>query len=660
MKKLELTQFLEAKFLGKVETSPSNKQYAFLVSEAKVDKNTYHHSLYLGDEHGRKKLRSLGKNNGYLFLEEDKLLLDLQKNKEEEEHLKKEAKKQFYYLNTETNKLSKAFTLPFRASLEARINDHVVLVSSMMTKDEHILLEGTKEQRETYLKEEKEASLYEDINQIPYYFNGQNFTTEKRKQVFLYDLKEDHIKPLLPKEFSLGTYLVSKDKKTIYYTGKDLEEVMTYTSKIYAYDIEEDKHSVLYDQLDYSIVKLEELEGKLLIAAKDMKTYGLNQNPDFYTLEDGQMTLLRKFGQAIGNTVGSDMRLLGSSQSFVDKDTLYFVSTMDDHCEVFSLNLKGELNSVFTMPGAIDGLFKVNQQVLLIGMKDQKLQELYQVDFEEKSLIMQTRLNSYTLQDTYIAKPKKLVLTKEQHEVTGFVLLPKDYQQDKTYPAILDIHGGPKTVYGSIYYHEMQYWANQGYIVFFANPRGSDGKGDQFADIRGKYGSIDYEDLMDFTDLVLKKYPAIDQENLFVTGGSYGGFMTNWIVGHTNRFKAAVTQRSISNWLSFYGTSDIGYFFASDQTDGHPLKDMDKLYEQSPIKYAMNIHTPLLFIHSDKDHRCPMEQAQQLYAVLKTNKVETKLIWFKEETHELSRSGKPKARIKRLKDITNWFEDHLG
>jgi dipeptidyl aminopeptidase/acylaminoacyl peptidase len=192
----------------------------------------------------------------------------------------------------------------------------------------------------------------------------------------------------------------------------------------------------------------------------------------------------------------------------------------------------------------------------------------------------------------------------------------------------------------------------------FANPRGSDGKGNEFADIRGKYGTIDYEDLMDFLDACLEKAPAINQDKLYVTGGSYGGFMTNWIVGHTNRFKAAATQRSISNWLSFYGTSDIGYYFASDQADGHPIHDLDKLYEQSPIKYAMHIKTPLLFIHSDKDHRCPIEQAQQLYAILKTNHVDTKLVWVKDENHELSRSGKPQARIKRLKEITEWFKNH--
>jgi dipeptidyl aminopeptidase/acylaminoacyl peptidase len=292
----------------------------------------------------------------------------------------------------------------------------------------------------------------------------------------------------------------------------------------------------------------------------------------------------------------------------------------------------------------------------MVAMHKQNLQEIYRL--EDGILEEVSKFNEEVFTGKYLAKPEEIIVNKITHTVKGFALLPEGYNPNQKYPLLLDIHGGPKTVYGQVYYHEMQYWVNQGYIVIFANPRGSDGKGDKFADIRGTYGTIDYEDLMDFVDRAIDIYPGIDEKEMYVTGGSYGGFMTNWIVGHTNRFKAAATQRSISNWISFYGTSDIGYYFASDQTAGHPILDLENLYRQSPIKYAMHIQTPLLFIHSDKDYRCPMEQAQQLYAVLKTRGVDTELIWFKDENHELSRGGKPQARIKRIKDITNWFKNH--
>jgi acylaminoacyl-peptidase len=135
--------------------------------------------------------------------------------------------------------------------------------------------------------------------------------------------------------------------------------------------------------------------------------------------------------------------------------------------------------------------------------------------------------------------------------------------------------------------------------------------------------------------------------------------MTNWIVGHTDRFRAAVTQRSISNWGSFYGTSDIGYYFADEEVGGEPWRNLDHFWEKSPMKYVENIKTPLLIIHSEEDYRCPMEQAEQLFVALKRLKKETMLVRFPGENHELSRSGKPRHRIERLNHILGWFKKHL-
>ena len=164
---------------------------------------------------------------------------------------------------------------------------------------------------------------------------------------------------------------------------------------------------------------------------------------------------------------------------------------------------------------------------------------------------------------------------------------------------------------------------------------------------------------MTFTDEAIKRYDQIDPDKLAIYGGSYGGFMTNWAIGHTDRFKAAVSQRSISNWTSFYGVSDIGYYFGSDQTGADPWDDMDKMWDESPIKYADKANTPTLFIHADSDYRCPLEQGLQMYNKLKLNGVDTRMVVFHGENHELSRSGKPRARVKRLAEIKSWFEKHL-
>lgn len=657
MDKINKETLLDFNFLNGLKVSPGERRAAFTVANAMEEKNAYHHTLYTYEDGEVTRHRKLYENSGFVFLDDDTLLLDLQKNKSEKTDLKEKSKKSIYRYNVGDRTLEKAFTLPIPAGIEDVIDETTLLLSANLTVEDHVLYEEEKK-RDDYLKEKKKAALYEDIDELPYYFNGMGFRTGKNKQLFLYDIESGKLTRLMDKNFSIGNHLLSDDKTRIYYTGDADEKVMSFYTRIFQLDLNTMTHTVLYDKLDYSVNGLFEIKGTLVAAAKDMQDYGLNQNADFFKVEDGEMKLLSRHGESIGNTIGTDVRLSGSKSTFVDDDTLYFISTIDDHSEITALSLDGRIHTEYEMNGSIDGMQRLGDEAIMIAMEGTGLQELYTYDFATKTTGSVSAFNENVLKNKYVAEPKEVIVRKANHEVKGWVLLPKDYDPEKKYPAILDIHGGPKTVYGPIFYHEMQHWASEGYIVMFANPRGSDGKGNAFADIRGKYGTIDYEDLMDFTDTVIDAYPAVDEKRLFVTGGSYGGFMTNWIVGHTNRFKAAATQRSISNWGSFYGTSDIGYFFASDQTDGHPLKDRDKLFEQSPIKYAMDMKTPLLFIHSDKDYRCPMEQAQQLYAVLKNNGVDTKLVWFKEETHELSRSGKPQARIKRLTDITGWFDTH--
>lgn len=160
---------------------------------------------------------------------------------------------------------------------------------------------------------------------------------------------------------------------------------------------------------------------------------------------------------------------------------------------------------------------------------------------------------------------------------------------------------------------------------------------------------------MDFTDAVLSRYPQIDPKRVAVTGGSYGGFMTNWIIGHTNRFACAASQRSISNWLSFYGVSDIGFYFATDQGDANPFDNAEKLWAHSPLRFAKEVTTPTLFIHSAEDYRCPMPEGMQMYTALMDRGIPARLCYFRGENHELSRSGKPKHRIRRLQEMTEWF-----
>jgi dipeptidyl aminopeptidase/acylaminoacyl peptidase len=269
-----------------------------------------------------------------------------------------------------------------------------------------------------------------------------------------------------------------------------------------------------------------------------------------------------------------------------------------------------------------------------------------------------TKLNAKALRGKYIAKPERLNIISHKREIRGFVYKPIDFKPGKKYPTILYIHGGPKSDLGPVFFHHFQYWCSEGYMVICCDPFGSDGRGSEFADMRGKYGMDDYEDFMNFCDAAMEKYPEIDTKNFFETGISYGGFMTNWIIGHTDRFTACVSQAPVTNWISM-SISDIGAGFAYNQCDGTPWDGgLEKVWRASPLKYADKVKTPTLFIHAINDYRCPLPESLQMFAALKAFGVETKCFLIRGESHSLFEIGSPVHRVRYLKEMTKWFEQH--
>ncbi len=245
-------------------------------------------------------------------------------------------------------------------------------------------------------------------------------------------------------------------------------------------------------------------------------------------------------------------------------------------------------------------------------------------------------------------------------KIQGWVMAPVGLQPNRHYPLILNIHGGPYGMYGNEFDLEFQVLAAQGWAVLFTNPRGSTGYGQEFEHaVTGDLGGKAYEDLMRGVDAALGRYPWVDTQRLGVAGGSYGGFMTNWVLGHTERFAAAVTDRSISNWLSFYGTADIPSWVEVEHGDP-PWKSPLRLWEDSPLAYADRIKTPTLIIHSELDFRVPVSQAEELHRALMRRGVATLFIRFPGEGHDLSRSGQPLHRLERLRWMVRWFQKYLG
>jgi len=245
------------------------------------------------------------------------------------------------------------------------------------------------------------------------------------------------------------------------------------------------------------------------------------------------------------------------------------------------------------------------------------------------------------------------------NDLQGWIIKPPQFDTKKKYPSILEIHGGPLTQYGFNFMHEFNFLAAQGYVVHFSNPRGGRGYGEAHAGaIHGAWGTADYADLMAWTDYI-SQLPYIDPNRMGVTGGSYGGYMTVWIIGHTQRFKAAVTQRCVSNMVSMWGSSDMNWVFQQEMEAGAPFEDLEKFWNMSPIKYIGNAKTPTLVIHSENDHRCPIEQGEQVFVALKRLNVPTEFVRFPGEFHGLSRNGRTDRRIVRLNHIARWFNEYM-
>ncbi len=242
----------------------------------------------------------------------------------------------------------------------------------------------------------------------------------------------------------------------------------------------------------------------------------------------------------------------------------------------------------------------------------------------------------------------------------GFLLKPVDWEEGKSYPLVLNIKGGPGGMWGYQWFHEFQMMAARVYAVFFTNYRGSHGYGfDHQSAVFQDYGGADYRDNIDGLQAALERYPWIDRDRFFITGGSHGGFLTNWITAHhPEKFRAAVTQRSVSNWISEAGTQAYVPQAMREEFGGTIWDNFDLYWGRSPLKYADRVKTPTLIIHSDRDHITPIGQAEEWYYALKINDVPVEMAIFQGEGHGLSRTGTPVNLVKRLNLILDWFERH--
>ncbi len=272
-----------------------------------------------------------------------------------------------------------------------------------------------------------------------------------------------------------------------------------------------------------------------------------------------------------------------------------------------------------------------------------------------------TDFNRDWRREVALSRPERFRFERAGLTVDAWIMKPFGFEPGRRYPLLLNVHGGPHAQYGCPFFDEFQVQAGAGYAVLFTNPRGSQGYGEAFTRaVVGDWGGGDAADVLAGLDEALRRFDWIDPERLGLLGGSYGGFMTSWIVGHSKRFRAACSERAVNSHVTMFGSSDIGHIFNVVELGGvRPWEDTAKYLERSPLTYAKDITTPLLIVHSEDDLRCPIGEAEQLFMALKTLRREVTFVRFPDENHELSRSGKPRHRLERFRIILEWFAKYL-
>lgn len=518
-------------------------------------------------------------------------------------------------------------------------------------------------------KDEKQKPQPYRVTKMKYKMDGAGLLPQDTcKQIGVVDIATGEVTQFTEGDHQYALHAVSLDgKKLVIGVNRNENQDDEFRQPLILVDVETKSETTIID-VDgfYGGAAFSHDDRYIAFIGKDQKFYNATHSHLYvYDMEERTcMNLTEGLDAPVGDYVVADHQqgVNAPAVSWTKQNQLYFqLSTMGD-VRLYFATLEGEFypaspdnEHLYDYAISTDGEF-----ALVAVSHATNPGELVKQTITTGERITLTSFNKNYLEEVELVEPEAITYTSTSDEdVHGWLMKPAGYEDGKKYPLIVEIHGGPHTMYGNSFFHEMQLLAAQGYGVLYVNPRGSHGYSQQFVDaVRGDYGQGDYADIMAGLDAVIQENEWIDTDRLGVTGGSYGGFMTNWIVSQTNRFKAAVTLRSISNWVSFYGVSDIGYYFAEWQIQAD-MKNVEKLWEHSPLKYAENIETPLLILHSENDLRCPIEQAEQLFITLKRMGKETEFVRFPEADHNLSRTGIPNLRIARLNEITEWFAKYL-
>lgn len=659
MQNLQLDDFKNYCFIDNLKLSPNGKNIALLGRKANKI-NDYDVSIFVNKGSGFEALTSLtGKVEHFLWIDDENILFSEIRCDEDRKKIEKGYELTcFYSINIHEAEAKLAFKVDAWV-IKLMPLDQGKFLALTIFDNARPCFNGKSETEILELLEELENEKhFQVIDELPFWADGRGITNKKRVRLNI--LTDEGLSPITHKLTNVVDYKLSPCKKyAAYICDPAPAEIRSLECNIHIVNLETLAEKEVLEE-PKRIRAFDFWADKMVVSFAEPGQRRYEHGP-FYIVdpESKKAVELAKFDRSLEVSGESDSKFCCGITSKVVGDSYFFTALSGYYTDIFELNLiTGKINNITDSKANVEFFDMENGRSVAGIMQPGHLMEVF--DLKKGSIEKISAFNDHISSTRKYSPPEHFTFKDaDGSEIDGWVIKPIDYKEGRKYPAILNIHGGPKCAYTDSYFHEMQYWASQNYFVMYSNPRGSDGKGNEFADIRGKYGTIDYENLMQFVDECLRLYPDIDENKLGVTGGSYGGFMTSWIVGHTDRFKAAVSQCSISNWISFYCISDIGYYYGKDQMKADPWDNMEKLWWHSPLKYAPNVKTPTLVLHSCEDFRCCIPEAYQWYTALKLHGVQTRLVIFHGENHEMPRSGKPDYRVRRLKEITKWMDKYL-
>lgn len=601
MKKFTNDAYADIRELSDMKVSPDGAYAVYTVRTMNIEEDAFETSLWLLDiERGTEIRLTAGPHDGgALWLDSEHILFTGARGGGEEETV-------FYRISVHGGEALPYMTVPLAGASAFPVDEGRFLILAVWDGDE---------------ENEKRNETWMYYNEYPLHVEGQGYSSRQRSRIWLWDRNEQELLPLtdektdVQRPYFSEPVLIGDDG--FWFAADCYEKNRTGGSGLYFCSFEEKQLRKCFDGPFY-VYSLARWDGRIRIGA------WTSSGPETGTMRVLSIPEKAAGAQAEG-TVGNG-GICSAPHTDLEPGFSYeaafenlFVFTDCGRAKLGRWMENGSYQEIPTGGVYPASAAYAKGRLLVAGYKKNRLSEIYVC--RDGVCTALTHQNDSFFATYALSEPESLKIG----HTDGWVMRPVNEEPGRKYPAILNIHGGPHGYVNERFQYEQQRWCSEGYYVLFCNPRGSVSYGREFADITGAMGVKDYDDLMQFVDGVLEAYPDIDSGRLGVTGQSYGGYMTNWVIGHTDRFAAAVPRISISNWISMRGTSEERWY--ADTLLGADLwNDLEKVWFHSPLRYVRAVKTPTLFIQHEKDCSCPVEQAEQMFAALLEQDVPAKLL----------------------------------